>query len=277
MSLKISLVLCTLNRTVELERYLSYLNCQSYRNFELIIVDQNKDDRLVPIIKQYSSVLPIIFLRSSIGSSHARNVGLGKISGDLIGFPDDDCWYERTDLLNRIVGFFEEDQDLDGLIGIIDMGDIKNGQEIQKPVKISTAVLNAPAPGIFLRREVFSAVGWFDEDFGLNAKYGASEDPDYIIRTIKNNFRIEYIPSLRIQHPKSVPVLLFDNKEFCAELNLSKVHSYGYSIGALLRKHKLSFPVSFYYCLRPFVMMVITFFYFKFKHRNIIECHCGAG
>jgi len=41
-----SLICATLNREKELETLLESLAAQTYKRFELIIVDQNKDDRL---------------------------------------------------------------------------------------------------------------------------------------------------------------------------------------------------------------------------------------
>lgn len=45
-----SLVLGTVERTDELSIFPDSFDSQVYRNFELIVVDQNKDNRLVPIL-----------------------------------------------------------------------------------------------------------------------------------------------------------------------------------------------------------------------------------
>jgi len=89
---------------------------QTYANFELIVVDQNDDDRLVPILKDYKEKFSILHLRSKKGLSRARNVGLRYVSGDIVAFPDDDCWYP-PDLLERVANFFEEHPGVDGLTG----------------------------------------------------------------------------------------------------------------------------------------------------------------
>ena len=45
-----ALILATVGRTVELNRLFDTLAAQSYRDFEVIVVDQNRDDRLLPIL-----------------------------------------------------------------------------------------------------------------------------------------------------------------------------------------------------------------------------------
>ena len=45
-----ALILATVGRTVELNRLFDTLAAQSYRDFEVIVVDQNRDDRLIPVL-----------------------------------------------------------------------------------------------------------------------------------------------------------------------------------------------------------------------------------
>ena len=56
-------------------------------------VRQNLYDRLLNTIVSCSDRLSIIHLTSPLGLSRAPNVGIKKITGDIVGFPDNDCWY----------------------------------------------------------------------------------------------------------------------------------------------------------------------------------------
>ena len=47
---RISLVMATLGRVREIEDFVQSLTSQTYKDYELIIVDQNPDDRLIPVI-----------------------------------------------------------------------------------------------------------------------------------------------------------------------------------------------------------------------------------
>src|SRR5258707_9390843 len=114
--MKFSLILSTVGRTQELARFLEHLDRQSYRFFELIIVDQNPDEILEPLIRQYKERFPLQHRRSGRGLSRARNAGLQDFSGDIVTFPDDDCWY-LPDTLEQIAHVFDENSNYDGFTG----------------------------------------------------------------------------------------------------------------------------------------------------------------
>src|SRR5579864_8357010 len=120
--MKFSLVLATVGRHDEVARFLASLEAQGYRNFELIVIDQNDDDRLVPLLRMYHDRFALQHVRSPRGLSRARNVGLKLASGDVIAFPDDDCWYPAG-LLEKVAALLKADTGLDGITGRFTDGD----------------------------------------------------------------------------------------------------------------------------------------------------------
>ena len=50
---------------------------------------------------QSGGMLRLELVESARGLSRARNAGLRMIAGDIVSFPDDDCWYP-PDLLQRV-------------------------------------------------------------------------------------------------------------------------------------------------------------------------------
>lgn len=99
--LQFSLVLATVGRTHEVERLLCSLDRQEGATFELIVIDQNIDGRPVPYLEPRKTKYPIVHVRSQPGLSRARNLGLRHVSGSIVAFPDDDCWYPDG-LLRRV-------------------------------------------------------------------------------------------------------------------------------------------------------------------------------
>ena len=65
-----SLILCTRGRTEELKRFfVSIVNQVGDIRREIIVVDQNTDERLAPIIQDFEDRLRIKHIRSGIGLS----------------------------------------------------------------------------------------------------------------------------------------------------------------------------------------------------------------
>src|ERR1700742_1620555 len=90
-----SLVVSTKGRTSELIPLLESLQRQTFRDFDVLVVDQNEEASLVPLLSQAWG-FPLKHLRcpGERGLSRGRNVGWRACAGRFVAFPDDDCWYE---------------------------------------------------------------------------------------------------------------------------------------------------------------------------------------
>ena len=105
--MKVSLVMPTINVTTELDLFLKSLKAQTYKDFELIVVDQNEGNEVFEIVKDYEEDFKIKYVKSDEkGLSLNRNRGLILMKGEIVGFPDDDCEYS-PDTLEKVVAFFE--------------------------------------------------------------------------------------------------------------------------------------------------------------------------
>ncbi len=203
------LVVATVGRTTELERLLASLEAQTYRDFRVLVVDQNTDDRVAPLLDGRA-----VHLRSPAGLSRARNAALPDLTADVVAFPDDDCVYP-DDLLERVAARLG---DLDGVTGrepwwTADAAVLTRDNLWNRAISFT----------VFLRRHVVERVGAFDERLGLPSSSG--EEIDYLIRAVDAGMRIEYDPSLVVEHPrKHVEGHVVGARD-------------GESIGYILRKH----------------------------------------
>jgi glycosyltransferase involved in cell wall biosynthesis len=89
----ISIVMTTYNRADLLKRAVRSLERQTYKNFELIIVDDCSSDRTRDVISSLErdcSRIRAVSLEKNLGLSGARNRGMELASGSLVAFLDDD-------------------------------------------------------------------------------------------------------------------------------------------------------------------------------------------
>src|SRR5436190_5169595 len=182
------LVVATVGRTAELERFLASLEAQTHRDFRVLVVDQNMDDRVAPLLDGRA-----VHLRSPVGLSHARNVALPHVEADVIAFPDDDCVYP-PDLLERVAARLAN---LDGV----------TGREPWWTTPAATLTRDnlwnrAISFTIFLRRQLVERVGAFDERLGLPSS--SAEEIDYLIRALDTGARVAYDPTLVVMHPQKL-------------------------------------------------------------------------
>lgn len=93
----ISVIIPTYNREKLIERSINSVLNQSYKNLELIIVDDYSSDNTEKIIEKYTDKrLHYIRLEKNSGACVARNVGIENANGDYIAFQDsDDVWHEN--------------------------------------------------------------------------------------------------------------------------------------------------------------------------------------
>lgn len=92
----VSIVLATYNGERYLQEQLNSLLNQTYKNVEIIVVDDCSKDNTINIIKEYQQLHPNIFLYSNIqnlGPNKTFEAGILKSKGDFVAFCDqDDIW-----------------------------------------------------------------------------------------------------------------------------------------------------------------------------------------
>ncbi|HCS26294.1 MAG TPA: glycosyltransferase family 2 protein [Spongiibacteraceae bacterium] len=245
--LKFSLILATIGRDAEVEAFLDSLSRQTYRNFELIVVDQNADDRVSVLVDRFADYFPVRRVSSKLGLSVARNRGIALIDGDIVAFPDDDCWYP-PELLARAAEYFTR-SDVDVIAGQSRDEQNRHSQRAwpSKPQladKVSIWKL-AISYTVFMRAECVEVVGGFDETLGVGAAtaWQSGEETDYLIRAIDRGYAVRYLPGLKVFHPEKTGV--FDAR------TIERAKSYGAGLGRVLKKHHYPLWFVAYMLLRP--------------------------
>src|SRR6185437_10195226 len=250
-TMKLSLILATVARSIDVGRFIHSLVGQTDRNFELIVVDQNTDDRLLPYIEEGRTAgLDLHHLRLNRPSlSGARNMGIAKSNGELVGFPDDDCWYD-PDTVAQVLRVFSSTPNLQGIVACWEE------QMRDKRVKPMIGNLSlkawrdlrggyASSISLFFRREQFDRLGGFDERLGVGRWYGGAEETDFILRALASGASLAYCPTVKVHH-------LFEpvtQDKLSKRCRVARRRSRG--TGGIYAKHHLSFWVIFRGFLAP--------------------------
>ena len=245
--MRFSLIVATRGRSRELSELLDSLLAQGRRrdDLEAIVVDQNEDERLAPVIAAYRDRLRLVWRRSAVANAcHARNLGLALAGGEIVAFPDDDCLYPPG-LLARVDAAFAADPALAVLTGpaASPEGGLGSGRWRADPGAITpanawTSVIEF---NLFLRREVALALGGFDERLGPGTPLGSAEGNDLVLRAVAAGHRAEYDPAQRVVHPdkRLTPVAV------------ERAALYGTGLGFVLRRHRVPAPVWLPFFVRP--------------------------
>lgn len=227
--MKFSLIMPTINVTTELKLFLDSLKKQTYKNFELIVVDQNKDTRAYEIIKLYEEYFEIKYMKNNeVGLSVNRNKGLFMMSGDIVAFPDDDCEYS-PDSLEKVVKYFEKNKDKK----IYSCRTLEKGKDYGTGVMLDYSteitkdnVAETVKSITFFVNYTFEDLELFDEDLGVGAYFGSGEETDYVLRLLHKGYKGDYYHDDIIFHPAK--------KGNYDDLERAKKYALGY--GALVKK-----------------------------------------
>lgn len=94
---EVSIILPTYNRSHLIRRAISSVLNQTYRDFELIIVDDGSTDQTDKVVRGFEDErISYIWHAENLGAAAARNAGIGVAKGTYIAFQDsDDEWLPR--------------------------------------------------------------------------------------------------------------------------------------------------------------------------------------
>ncbi len=240
----VSLVVSTKGRQHQLVQLLDSLDRQTFKDFELIIVEQNEKGLVAPLLKkQRKFAIRHIHTPSEQGLSRGRNRGIAEARGEVLLFPDDDCWYPKRFIEDGLRIMFE--RKLDALTG---RPTNEKGEPIQgrfeteaqwiTPTNVWTTQIEWDA---FWRRDLLIELAGYDEVIGVGAPspWQSAEGQDLMLRALKKGARCWYDPSINA-HDAGV------DRRRADAATIAKARAYGRGMGYVLRKQRLGAGVSTY-------------------------------
>jgi glycosyltransferase involved in cell wall biosynthesis len=189
----VSVVIPVYNRAHLIGRAISSVLAQTYRHFEIIVVDDASSDGLAAALAEFSDPrLRCLVHPRNRGAAAARNTGIASATGDFVAFLDsDDSWYPDK-LAFQVAAMRDQTVDVAGHVCAYDC--IKVGYSPRKIVpnwigqRFQRAVLFGctcgPGTTLLCRRTIFAEIGPLDEELRR------LEDWDWLLRLAAKGYRL---------------------------------------------------------------------------------------
>lgn len=178
----VSIILATRNRANLVQKSIQSVISQSFKDWELIVIDDASEDETPKVIKEWQEKdKRIIYLRNEVqsGISKTSNKGLRQARGEYIAIIDDDDYWAINDKLERQVKFLDQHPDYVGVGGGLIVIDEKSKEKLRylKPETDEAirkkALFANPMANIttVFRKNAAEKVDFYDESFSYAADW----------------------------------------------------------------------------------------------------------
>lgn len=210
----VSVIIPTYNRPLYLDRAIKSVLNQTYKNIEIIIVDDNGDnyeiqDKTKIIIDMFNSYPNVKYIRNrfNMGGAESRNEGVKNAKGKYISFLDDDDVYDKDKISEQMkvlitntnidvcycgMKYFNSEGEHIGQRDIY----LEGSQELIEK-HIFRPITGTPA--LLMKKSIFEYINGFD-----NLK--RYQDANFIFKILAYGFNIAHVKS------ELVNVYIHDNE-----------------------------------------------------------------
>ena len=181
---KVSVIIPAYNAERFLRQTIESVLAQTFRDFEIIVVDDGSKDETAEIAESFGA--PVICRRKTNGGvSSARNLGIKEAKGEYVAFLDADDLWEPTKLEKQVARLDEQPQ-----VGLcfaavqrIDENDLplnkieaEDYPDFCEALLLYSCVVSGSCSSAMIRKKLTETAGKFNED------YTNYEDWDYWLR-----------------------------------------------------------------------------------------------
>ncbi|MBD97609.1 hypothetical protein CL648_02255 [bacterium] len=236
----VSVVIATLGDSALVMNALDSLKRQTFKNFDVIIVNQGPS-LMKKMIKEYSDLTLQYHEIDTACVSFSRNYAASVAAGFWLAYMDDDAQYSPEFLASAVQTLNK--YALDGLTGVVvdaQKQPIARSLSGKKTQMIHVDSFNLwMCSASIVSKEMAIKIGGYDSEFGPGKRWGCGEEADFLLRLIDQKAKVYFDSNLYVYHPSETEKL--------NTLDLKKIwrrgFSYGAGRGALIRKHSSRMPV----------------------------------
>lgn len=207
----VSIIIPAYNRLGELIECLRSIEGQSYKDREIVVVDDGSDDGTAERISAEFPDVRVLKTPGRCGPAHARNLGLRAARGEFVLFLDSDTEFPDSETIARMVAAVERDPSIGLVGGEISVSAGAPGEAYGRNVALNGASRRVVArPGqpvvcdylatcnCFGRRSVMVQIGGFDPYYVFGA-----EDNDFCTRVRRLGLRCVASYETAVKHKQS--------------------------------------------------------------------------
>ena len=203
----LSIIIVTLNRKNEIIKCIDSILKQDFKNYEIIIIDNNSSDDTSKIIKKKFPIVRLYKTYKNMGTSYTRNAAINFSNGENILFLDSDVYFEDNKVLSEMVKKLNGEIDALGGEAIINdknkligkkklklfpngmvKGYIRNNKNFEKVEILATC-------NLLTKKKCIQEVGGFDHYF-----FFYLEDLDLTYRMNKKGFNLYLLDECKTIH-----------------------------------------------------------------------------
>jgi len=188
----------------------SSILANAHPNFELVVVDQSKDDETLEALKPFSTDPRLRYLKSAtVGKGDALNAGLRAAKGTAIVITDDDCTVPPN-WLETFASIFATHPKVAVAFCCVEAGEhdraagfvpdfVRTGDRMLTSMHDARHVRGLGA-GIAVRRDMIEEIGGFDPMLGPGSRFPDCDDRDIAIRALLARHHVFETSTIAVKH-----------------------------------------------------------------------------
>lgn len=196
----VSVVIVSFNKKDLLKKAINSVYNQTYKNLELIVIDNNSTDGSINlVVNEYPSIRHIVMPNSGYGACETINIGMASARGEFIVVMDDDATL-NDNWITILVEKFSTDDNLGVICGkVINAFSNKVEWLYARPIdewvskEFKTSHFHGAATGF--RKSILDKIKYYDEDYFIYVN-----EPVLGAKIVNSGYAVIFYPDLISYH-----------------------------------------------------------------------------